>query len=126
MSTTQLVSSVVEQVKRFKEADLPCDGATPCERAFEKALETKKGAFIVQDPDFVNSNLFLDMIVQTGGSTLSPKRDKPDDASGSKASSTLSFRSDRRLMRLIIFRYFLDRAIRRFLQAATVTTSQQE
>ena len=68
----------------------------------------------------------MDMVLQVGGTTLLPKRNKSDDAGGSQASSTLSFSSDRRLMRLIIFRYLLDRAIRRFLQAMNLTLSTQE
>lgn len=117
---------MVEQVKRFRETDLPCDGPTACERAFEKVLETKKGAFVIQDSDYFETDALMDMVLQVGGTTLLPKRNKSDDAGGSQASSTLSFSSDRRLMRLIIFRYLLDRAIRRFLQAMNLTLSTQE
>jgi hypothetical protein len=118
---------VVEQVKRFRETDLPCDGPTACERAFEKVLETKKGAFVTQDSDYFETDAFMDMVLQVGGATLLPKRTKSDDAGDSNmTSSTLSFKSDRRLMRLIIFRYFQDRAIRRFLQATNLTRSTQE
>ena len=63
----------------------------------------------------------MDMVLQVGGTTLLPKRNKSDDAGGSQASSTLSFS-----MRLIIFRYLLDRAIRRFLPAMNLTLSTQE
>lgn len=117
---------MLEQVKRFRETDLPCDGPTACERAFEKALETKKGAFVIKDPNNFETAAFMDMVLQLGGASLLPKRSKPGDAGGCQASETLSFKSDRRLIRLVIARYFLDRAICRFLKASNETMSKQE
>jgi hypothetical protein len=117
---------VLEQVKRFRETDLPCDGPTACERAFEKVLEAKRGAFVIQNPVYFETAAFMDMVLQVGGATLLPKRSKSDDTGGSQASEALSFKSDRRLMRLLIFRYFLDRAIRRFLKASNETMNKQE
>lgn len=113
----------MEQVKWFRETDLPCDGPTACERAFEKVLEAKKGAFLIQDSDYFEANAFMEMVLQVGSETLLPKN-KSDDAGGSKMNSNLSFRSDRRLMRLVIFRYFLDRAIRQFLRASTMSNHE--
>ncbi len=95
------------------------DGATPCERAYEQVLKVKKGAFVVQDTDYLETEAgmqaFLDMVRQVSGSSLLPKKEK-SPGENSTTTSTLGFQGERRLVRLVIFRSFLDRAIRRFLQ----------
>ena len=107
------------------------DGATPCERSYEQVLRVQKGAFVVQDAEYLGSDAgtqaFLDMVRQAAGPSLLPKHKGKEPGEMSTISTTttttttVSFQGERRLVRLVIFRYFLGRAIRRFLNQEAKT-----
>ena len=123
----KLIAAVIQQVKHFRDTEYGSDGVTSFEQAFEQALRVKKGAFVlVETSDTKNTTggggdqscfffFFLQMLQHIGGGpTLLPKKEKEPKKKDRKEASSLSFQSDRRLVRLVIFRYFLDRAISRF------------
>jgi hypothetical protein len=124
-----LITAVIQQVKHFADTEYGSDGVTSYEQAFEQALRVKRGAFVLVEASDTKSTIggdgdqpfsfcfFLRMLQHIGGGpALLPKKEKESDKKKDRkeGSSSLSFQSDRRLMRLVIFRYFLDRAISRF------------
>jgi len=140
-----VLCSVLEQVEKFDVTGYKADGATDCEIFYEESLKVYRGAWTV-DEDFYTTEEGLDsffgMFLQLGGDHLVPKRpkeirqvaakakakaegiddDEEDDDDGengnqSNGSESQSFRGDRRLVRLVIFRYFADQAWKKFERA---------
>lgn len=132
-----VLCSVVEQVQHFDATGYRADGATDGEIVLEGVLMKKKGAWTV-DPDYYDTEegcqFFFDMMRQLGGDHLMPKRPQElreeseqakamaENQAGSdeegdvneQTQTTQTFRGDRRLVRLLIFRYFADQAWRKF------------
>ena len=131
-----VLCSVVEQVQNFEATGYRADGATDGEIVLEGVLLKKKGAWTV-DRDYYETKegceFFFAMMRQLGGDHLMPKRPQElreeseqakamaenqgsdDDADTNEQSQTTqTFRGDRRLVRLLIFRYFADQAWRKF------------
>lgn len=130
----QLLSAVLEQVRRFPETGYAPDGATAAEAAFEAALVVKQGAFILTPEYLEPPRSFLDLVrLFVGGPKLllpHPKRSSESGGiSGNKSISsteTSSFRGDRRLLRVMIARYIVDRAVRQYEKAAPPISHAKE
>jgi len=130
-----VLCAVMEQVVNFKATGYETDGRSPEEIAFEKNLAfNRRGGFTIPITEMdaskkllINEDgfrMFFDMMVSLGGPKLlarGPKStmdgdddggaDDPDDL---KSSSGPSFRADRRIVRLLIARYWADLIISRF------------
>lgn len=119
-----LLCAVMEQVKNFHETGYK-DGRVAAELAFEKRLKYRRGAFTVDTKYLTSeegSESFVNLLSLLGGPKLLPARSNRDSADNNTAedeqaqseSNVQSFRSDRRLLRLVIMRAFMDVAIRKF------------
>jgi len=141
-----VMCSVLEQVEKFNQTGYKADGATDCEIYYEENLKLKRGAWTVKEELYSTDegcDMFFGMLLQLGGPHLMPKRDgdlremskraklqaegleghsddedrdeQGEEKEGDKG--TQSFRPDRRLARLVIFRYFADMAWSKFKRA---------
>ena len=127
-----VMCAVVEQLTHFDDTGYADDGASEAEVTFEECLQLERGAFVLL-PDYYLTGDGLDMLFarfqELGGPSLLPKRgaDRVAAANDARAAAeaagddpdvapdgTQSFRSDRRLIRLAIARYFADQCWRRY------------
>lgn len=119
-------------MRRFPQTGYAADGATEAEAALERALQVKQGAFILAPEFLLSGNGFPDLVRFVGGPKLllpHPKRTTTATRSSSSftisstetggGSSSSSFRGDRRLVRVVIARYLVDRAVRQFEKDAS-------
>jgi len=130
-----VMCSVMTQVENFPATKYSSDGGTDCEIYLETSLRAQRGAWTVSEEYFSTDkgcDMFFGMLMQLGGDHLLPKRslemremsakakvqaaEKDEDNEERKNSSEdgQSFRGDRRLVRLLIFRYFADMAWSKF------------
>ncbi|GAB9467771.1 hypothetical protein Gpo141_00005106 [Globisporangium polare] len=121
-----VLCAIMKQVKHFQETGYR-DGRIGAEMFFEKSLQYRRGVFVV-DSKYMTSTEgatnFFDMIQVLGGPKLLPVRQTRDpnekteaEAEQAKSEANVqSFRSDRRLVRLMIFRKFADVAIRKYMR----------
>jgi len=126
-----VLSTVLQQVLNFVDTGYSDDGATLSEVTFEECVFLERGAIVIE-PDFYETDEGIDILVdrfkELGGNHLMPKRDderrekagNADAAEESKDSQ--SFRSDRRLIRVAIARYYADVAWRKFARANNLAT----
>jgi len=137
--------AIVEQVQKFDATGYKADGATDCEIYLEEHLVFKRGAWVIKEEYYSTDegcDMFFGMLMQLGGDHLMPKRPKElreeseearkaaEDAAG-RSNMGPTFRGDRRLVRLQIFRYFANIAWRKFerfraAEAAKVTAVAEE
>ncbi|KAG3217101.1 hypothetical protein PC129_g12050 [Phytophthora cactorum] len=108
-----LLCAILEQIRHFQETGYT-DGRVAAELYFEKNL-----VYIANDAGDTN---FFEMLKILGGPKLLPVRTtrNPNEKSEAEAeqakseSNVQSFRSDRRLVRLVMFRIFADMAMRKY------------
>lgn len=119
-------------MRRFPQTGYAADGATEAEAAFERALQLKQGAFVLASEFFLDGGGFLDLVRFVGGPKLllpQPKRTSSSDngigSTEASGSSSSRFRGDRRLVRVVIARYLVDRAVRQFEKDAASGGSKE-
>lgn len=109
-----VLNAVLEQVERFNETGY-IDGRNEVELLFEENLKFRKGVFSIETSFLSKDDQFLALLhllggpkllpLRTEGEPLSPssrKSDQPEDA------DVQSFRSDRRIVRLVLLRLFFS------------------
>ncbi|CAM9498650.1 unnamed protein product [Ectocarpus sp. 12 AP-2014] len=135
-----VINAVNDQLRNFQKTGIKGDGRTAAELSFEEGLKVHRGAYLggafVKD---TQADRFYDMCRQVGGPRLLPSKprdygtatpSKQESSTSSAEDSTnervdfaeigsaetegQSFRADRRLIRLVVFRYMFDKAIRKF------------
>lgn len=123
----QLLVALLEQVRHFQETGYAHDGAIEPEVAFERALTVKRGALGLTPEYLQSATGFRELLGFIGGPKLllpHSKRRTEESTSASASiitsskTATSCFRGDRRLIRLVVARYLVDRAIRQFEKAA--------
>ncbi|KAF1317741.1 hypothetical protein FI667_g14540, partial [Globisporangium splendens] len=127
-----VLCAIMKQVKHFAETGYR-DGRINAEMYFEQFLQYRRGVFLM-DFKYINSPEgaanFIQMLQVLGGPKLLPVRQTRDprekteaEAEQAKSEANVqSFRSDRRLVRLVIFRKFADIAIRKYMREVVNTT----
>lgn len=132
-----LLCTVIEQVASFKKTGYGTDARGPAEKDFEEALIFKRQCGFtlpIENEDGIDDcvlNTFIDMMMSLSGPKLllrGPKTStdaNEDEDNAAQAGEEMaigsrcpSFRSDRRVLRLLIARYWADRIIEKF-QAKT-------
>ncbi|CAM9577041.1 unnamed protein product [Chrysoparadoxa australica] len=109
-----VLCSVIEQIKHFTVTGIKGDGRTRPELEFEDILREEGGLFRVEDTGALNADVFLALCKQLGGPKLlprreaSPKGEVDDYGHLEEANEAQSFRGDRRILRLIMLRCFVD------------------
>ncbi|CAM9476639.1 unnamed protein product, partial [Pylaiella littoralis] len=135
-----VMSAVNEQVRNFDKTGIKGDSRTAAELSFEESLKVDRGAYVgkmfVSD---THAKQFFDLCKQVGGPRLLPSkprgrgadlslesngpvasvhRPSSQDVNNVEVDATKtegqSFRADRRLVRLVVFRYMFDKAIRKY------------
>jgi hypothetical protein len=124
----EVLKAVCEQVAKFKETKYPSDARGEAENAFERVLYyDRRGGFTIKivDKEGVMQEdiltIWLNRIKSLGGPVLlerTPKQvgsgtggaDETEDKNAPKP----SFRSDRRIVRLLISRYWADTLIKKY------------
>ena len=129
-----VLCAVVEQVSNFKLTEYKLDGRGDEEVNYENVVDfDKRGGFTLTKGDGTEEiwsesvNTFFDFVPRLGGPKLMPRSKKEEskneeDEEGEAKSQEeevtglrgQSFRADRRLIRLIIARYFAERIFARF------------
>ena len=113
-------------MRHFRETGYAHDGAIEPEVAFEQALTVKRGAFVLVPEYLESATCFRELLGFVGGPKLLLPHSKPRAEETTSASTititssetgTSGFRGDRRLIRLVVARYLVDRAIRQFEKA---------
>ncbi|TMW60895.1 hypothetical protein Poli38472_000937 [Pythium oligandrum] len=124
-----VLCAVMEQLRHFNETGYK-DGRIPPECCAEQYLQNRRSCFVM-DPKYVASAdgavNFCEIMQILGGPKLLPLRLTRDPAQNNQAEQEVaqsvanvqSFRSDRRLLRLVIFRKFADVAMRKYLREGT-------
>ncbi|KAL4171728.1 hypothetical protein KRP22_009818 [Phytophthora ramorum] len=119
-----LLCAILEQIRHFQDTGYT-DGRVAAELFFEKNLVHQRESFVL-DPQYVvmeaGDTNFFEMLKILGGPKLLPVRTTRNANEKSEAESeqtksennVQSFRSDRRLARLVMFRIFADMAIRKY------------
>lgn len=110
-----VLGAVTQQVKNFRQTGYT-DARTDAELYLENHLEFNRGAFILRSDFFEIEEgyaAFFAMMDQIGGPRLLPSEDMADTPASADTNGQ-SFRSDRRLVRLAIFRAFIDNLMRKF------------
>ncbi|ETV78204.1 hypothetical protein, variant 1 [Aphanomyces astaci] len=129
-----VLNAVTDQIKQFHATNY-LDGRHPAEIYLEKHLHYEKGAFTVSSTFMASAEPFLSCLSYLGGPRLFPTPPNPpdeEDGGNTTTPSTLeppvkgststvdhvvqSFRSDRRLLRLVIVRSFADILRRKYLR----------
>mmetsp|Transcript_37822 Transcript_37822/g.43201 ORF Transcript_37822/g.43201 Transcript_37822/m.43201 type:complete len:291 (-) Transcript_37822:161-1033(-) len=128
----RVLESVAEQVARFKDTKYPTDARGESEIMFEKNLTyDRRGGFNLRVRDQEGNlkeeilKIWLDRMQSLGGPKLlerTPKKinvdndeqDEDADEAEDAERSQPSFRSDRRIVRLLIARYWADELISKF------------
>jgi hypothetical protein len=110
---------VLEQVRRFSETGYGLDAATEAEADFEQALHVQRGGFVLSPKYLDSAPNFLALLQFVGGPKLLHQHGKKctnatASIATSESASSSGFRGDRRLIRLVIARCFVDRAILQF------------
>ena len=135
---TRQFYAIEEQVQKFEMTGYKADGATEPEIALEKYMIFKRGAWCMKE-DYYSTDegcdMFFGMLMQLGGDHLMPKRsyDLRDESEAAKKKAEdggnenlgPTFRSDRRLVRLVIFRYFANIAWRKFQRFQALKKQQK-
>ena len=123
-----VLCAVVEQVERYQDTGYVEDGASDAEVTFDECLYVERGAFVL-NPEYYTEPDGIDLLLQRfselGGPHLLAKRDEErrqranDDGPVDEAAreDTQTFRSDRRLVRVCMARYFADVCWRKFQKA---------
>ncbi|OQR87353.1 hypothetical protein ACHHYP_09086 [Achlya hypogyna] len=96
-----VLATVTEQIKQFDQTGYS-DGRVPAELAFERHLRFEKGAFTLDAAYLASTDPtsnFCALVQHLGGPRLLPSH---------------SFRSDRRVVRIVLARIFADSVIRKF------------
>ena len=133
-----ILYAIEEQVQKFEMTGYKADGATEPEIALEKYMIFKRGAWCMKE-DYYSTDegcdMFFGMLMQLGGDHLMPKRsyDLRDESEAAKKKAEdggnenlgPTFRSDRRLVRLVIFRYFANIAWRKFQRFQALKKQQK-
>lgn len=121
-----LLCAIMEQIRHFQDTGYT-DGRVAAELFFEKNLLHERESFVLAS-EYLASEAgdtnFFEMLQILGGPKLLPVRTTRDpnekteaEAEQAKSESNVqSFRSDRRLVRLTIFRIYADMAIRKYLR----------
>jgi len=141
-----VLCAVIEQLAHYDDTGYADDGATEAEVTFEECLQFERGAFVVL-PEYYTTDDGQDMLFarfkELGGASLLPKRaaDRIAAANDHKAAveaaaaaddadvapdGSQSFRGDRRLVRLLIARYFADQCWRRYDRAVLQPLQRQQ
>ncbi|EEY63519.1 uncharacterized protein PITG_15869 [Phytophthora infestans T30-4] len=118
-----LLCAILEQIRHFQETGYT-DGRVAAELFFEKNLHQRE-SFVLDSQYIANEagdKNFFEMLKILGGPKLLPVRtarnpNENTEAEAEQAKSennVQSFRSDRRLVRLVLFRIFADMAIRKY------------
>ncbi|KAF4323967.1 hypothetical protein BBO99_00002371 [Phytophthora kernoviae] len=121
-----LLCAVMEQIRHFQDTGYT-DGRVGAELFFEKNLLHKRESFVLDSQYLameVGDTNFFEMLQILAGPKLLPVRMTRDQNEKSEAeaeqaksvSNVQSFRSDRRLVRLVICRIFADMAIRKYMR----------
>ncbi|ETL89810.1 hypothetical protein, variant 1 [Phytophthora nicotianae] len=119
-----LLCAILEQIRHFQETGYT-DGRVAAELFFEKNLVHQRDSFVLDSQYIANEagdKNFFEMLTILGGPKLLPVRtarnpNEKNEAEAEQAkseSNVQSFRSDRRLVRLVMFRVFADMAIRKY------------
>ncbi|OWZ04023.1 hypothetical protein PHMEG_00024154 [Phytophthora megakarya] len=120
-----LLCAILEQIRHFNETGYS-DGRVAAELFFEKNLHQRES--FVLDSQYIGMEAgdmnFFEMMKILGGPKLLPVRTtrNPNEKSEAEAeqakseSNVQSFRSDRRLVRLVMFRIFADMAMRKYMR----------
>lgn len=132
----QVLKAVCEQVAKFKNTNYPTDARGESETAFEQHLYyDRRGGFTIKIADKEGVlqedvlQVWLNRMQSLGGPVLlerTPKKVDSGDGGGGadevedKDSAKPSFRSDRRIVRLLIARYWADALIKKY-QASLVS-----
>lgn len=133
-----LLLTLLKQVECFRQTKYPDDGVTAAEKSFERALKGQtlnNAAFFTVSEEYLRDKEhgFLSRLEECTRPKILPR--EPQELKIAKLSSSppaqrpQSFRSDRRLLRLFIFRMVADKAMKRFLQMqapASTTVNDQE
>ena len=131
-SYSNVLSAVVEQVANFKLTKYEIDGLADAEIEFEKRLGfNKRGTgfnislFDDKEPDKIDVeslDIFFEMFELLGGPKLlfrrcggNEKNGEEDDENDSRVQSEAGFRGDRRLVRLIIARFWAKQVMEKYL-----------
>jgi len=124
-----VLCAVVEQVERYQDTGYTNDGATDAEVTFDECLFVDRGAFVLE-PEYYTADDGVDMLLERfrelGGDHLLAKRDEErrlaslEDGPDEVKEDTQTFRSDRRLIRVCIARYFADVCWRKFVRTKGV------
>lgn len=126
-----VLTSVMHQTSNYNATGYCNDGATDAEIAFEECLFTKHGAFVLE-PELYDTEEGRECLFQRfeelGGAHLMEKRDEDKKAgalgtdAAEESRDVQSFRADRRLLRIVICRYYADMAWKKY-QKSLVNSS---
>lgn len=129
-----VLSSVMQQTASYSATGYSNDGATDAEVAFEECLFTKQGAFVLE-PELYDTEegreCLFERLHELGGARLMENRDDEQKASAlgtdaaAESKDVQSFRADRRLLRIVICRYFADVAWRKYQKAVATAAEHQ-
>mmetsp|Transcript_38045 Transcript_38045/g.53606 ORF Transcript_38045/g.53606 Transcript_38045/m.53606 type:complete len:280 (-) Transcript_38045:27-866(-) len=139
-----VLCAVVEQVAHFKDTKYPTDARGDAEVAFEQTLKfDRRGGFIMRVSDKEGNykeqvlQVWFDRMKTLGGPKLLDRTPKPvdDDEEEGEADDALhdedtsagpSFRADRRIVRLLVARYWADIMIAKYKAAKKTEEVQPE
>ncbi|KAG9415582.1 hypothetical protein AC1031_009027 [Aphanomyces cochlioides] len=113
-----VLRAVTEQIKQFQQTGY-VDARSSAELQFERHLKFVKGAFTIAT-EWIESTKgeFLDCVQGLAGPRLFPSAtrvvDNQEIDTKQAEQVVQSFRSDRRLVRLVLLRLFTDTLIRKF------------
>lgn len=135
-----VLCAVTEQVANFDVTNYPVDGRGEAEMGFEEILSFhRRGGFTLKDDSEETRRKWLTRHKTLGGPKLLERNakkaadDDSDDEGGDEeekqeeqVSSVPSFRSDRRIIRLLVARAFADTLQEAFLKEEAAKASAQE
>jgi hypothetical protein len=128
-----VLSTVIEQVAHFNLSEYPDDGRGEIELDFEKHLRyDRRGGFVLLGDEGANvADVWWKRMESLAGPKLLDRgqavSDDADEDEVPKAKSTIpSFRSDRRIVRLLIARYWADLLQKRYETHLESLNPQQE
>jgi len=140
----RVLESVAEQVARFKDTKYPTDARGESEILFEKNLAyDRRGGFNLRVKDKEGNlkedilKIWLDRMQSLGGPSLlerAPRKVTSDDSEHDGdaddveeiEAATPSFRADRRVVRLLVARYWADELIARFKSSNSQMETQND
>lgn len=136
-----VLSAVTEQVAHFQDTKYPTDGRGASEVAFEQALcYDRRGGFLLKLFDKTGTlqddvlKIWLDRMASLGGPVLLERtpRKCEDDVGADDADeqnenvAKPSFRMDRRIVRLLIARYWANSLMEKYYSAHAICEANQE